>query len=182
MTELNLTAHATLQTAGIDPAEWIRTGGRWPGFLSEDGEWHGDQCGCTDDQCIGYHHDADQECGCLPLLIPQYQRNQQADRIWRRYRQALDNHDQDAYQDVWDQAEAWIRQHHPRAETFSLDTLVNGLAGISITIHLDREPVEDPAITKIGEGEYRDLVWPANENPWDTWSRHDVGLDDPPEP
>lgn len=169
MTELNSSAHEKLQRAGIDPAEWIRRDGMWPGYPSEDGQWHGDECGCTDDECIGYHHDADQECPCLPGLIAQYQRNEQADRIWRQYRQAVDEHDQDAYQDAWNQAQAWIRKHYPRAETFSLDTLVNGMTGISITVHLPDEPVDNPAITNIGDGEYRDLVWPANENPWDTW-------------
>ncbi len=27
--------------------------------------WPGDSCGCTDDRCTGYHHDAGAACGCL---------------------------------------------------------------------------------------------------------------------
>lgn len=180
MTELNPAARESLEAAGIDPAEWIRTGGSWTGSPSVDGQWHGDQCGCTDRRCIGYHHQSDEDCGCLPVLIATYQRNQQAARIWSRYRDAVDHDDQDGYQDAWDQAEAWVRQHYPQAASFSLDTAVNGMAGISITVHLDRDPAEGPAITRIGEDEYRELVWAANENPWDTWSRRDVRLDDRP--
>jgi hypothetical protein len=34
--------------------------------------WYGDACGCTDDRCIGYHHDEDDDCGCLPVLLDQH--------------------------------------------------------------------------------------------------------------
>ncbi len=34
-----------------------------------DENWHGDDCGCTDDRCIGFHHEEHEECGCLPVLI-----------------------------------------------------------------------------------------------------------------
>jgi len=37
-----------------------------------DGAWGGDKCGCTDDRCIGYHHDATDECQCLPVMLDQY--------------------------------------------------------------------------------------------------------------
>lgn len=37
-----------------------------------DGQWRGDACGCTDDRCIDFHHDANEECGCLPALLDQY--------------------------------------------------------------------------------------------------------------
>ena len=40
----------------------------------EEDRWRGDECGCTDDRCTGYHHDASDECGCLPVLLDQYQR------------------------------------------------------------------------------------------------------------
>lgn len=178
MTKLSRAARETLKAAGIDPADWIRRDGSWSAPSTSDQQWHGDECGCTDDRCIGYHHDADEECGCLPTLIGSYQRDQQAEKIWDTYRQAVANDDQDAYQDAWDQAEVWVRRHYPRAESFSLDTMVNGQAGISITVHLAREPVAVPAIAKISDGQYRQLIWLANENPWDTWSRRDVHLDD----
>lgn len=36
----------------------------WP-----DGTWRGDKCGCTDDRCIGFHHDDREDCDCLPILL-----------------------------------------------------------------------------------------------------------------
>jgi hypothetical protein len=63
MTRLNATARATLRDAGISQAEWARR--NW----SADGKWHGDNCGCPDDRCIGYHHDEPDDCGCLPSLL-----------------------------------------------------------------------------------------------------------------
>lgn len=41
-------------------------------YLFPDGQWRGDACGCTDDCCIGFHHDTYAECGCLPALLDQY--------------------------------------------------------------------------------------------------------------
>jgi len=52
-----------LRRQGVTRAEWIAYGG-W-----SDGAWHGDRCGCTDDRCAGFHHDEDEPCGCLPVLI-----------------------------------------------------------------------------------------------------------------
>jgi hypothetical protein len=37
-----------------------------------DGDWRGDSCGCTDDRCVGYHHDEGDECGCLGVLLDEY--------------------------------------------------------------------------------------------------------------
>jgi hypothetical protein len=37
-----------------------------------DGVWRGDSCGCPDDRCIGYHHDEDEDCGCLPVTLGEY--------------------------------------------------------------------------------------------------------------
>lgn len=59
---LTATARETLRDAGITATEWAR---RW--WVS--GGWGGDACGCPDDRCIGHHHDAEDECGCLPALL-----------------------------------------------------------------------------------------------------------------
>lgn len=53
-----------IKAAGLTKAAYIRR--VWP-----DGEWRGDVCGCTDDRCIGYHHDEDEECTCVLVLIEQ---------------------------------------------------------------------------------------------------------------
>lgn len=64
MARLNAAAREQLRDAGVPLAAWARRH-----FL--EGTWHGDACGCPDDRCIGYHHDLDEECGCLlALLLP----------------------------------------------------------------------------------------------------------------
>lgn len=60
--KLNETAKATLREAGISPAAWAR-------MHFTDGKWYGDACGCTDDRCIGHHHDAGDDCRCLPAML-----------------------------------------------------------------------------------------------------------------
>jgi hypothetical protein len=38
-----------------------------------DGAWAGDSCGCSDDRCRdGYHHEPNEDCGCLDALLNQY--------------------------------------------------------------------------------------------------------------
>jgi hypothetical protein len=66
--KLSEAARTTLRDAGVSQAEWVRTS------PSADGRWHGDACGCPDDRCTGYHHDAASECGCLPVLLADYLR------------------------------------------------------------------------------------------------------------
>lgn len=62
MTALNAAALATLDRAGVTPAEYIAalTGGE---------EWYGDACGCLDDRCIGHHHDPVDDCGCFEVWL-----------------------------------------------------------------------------------------------------------------
>jgi len=38
-------------------------------FWYPDGVWGGDTCGCIDDRCIGYHHEAWEDCGCIRALL-----------------------------------------------------------------------------------------------------------------
>lgn len=53
-------AREVLADAGIPVAAWLA---EHPGC---------DRCGCSDDRCIGHHHDAAEDCGCLPVLIGLY--------------------------------------------------------------------------------------------------------------
>jgi len=63
---LNPEAKQTIHAAGMSIAAYVRSQGY------ADGEWHGDRCGCSDDRCMdGYHHDPEEECGCLPVLLDQ---------------------------------------------------------------------------------------------------------------
>ena len=41
-------------------------------YLTPDGVWAGDACGCTDSRCIGHHHDADDPCPCLDVQLDQF--------------------------------------------------------------------------------------------------------------
>ena len=66
MTNLNMEALDQLREAGISEADWARVND-FP-----DARWHGDACGCPDDRCIGFHHDEDGECQCLPALLDEY--------------------------------------------------------------------------------------------------------------
>jgi hypothetical protein len=64
--KLNEDAKAALRDAGVSQAAWARAN------YSTDDRWPGDACGCPDSRCIGYHHDEDEECGCLPVLLARY--------------------------------------------------------------------------------------------------------------
>lgn len=55
-------AKLMIQDSGFTIIAYVRTW--YPA-----GVWGGDRCGCTDDRCIGYHHDEDDECQCLPVLL-----------------------------------------------------------------------------------------------------------------
>ena len=59
---LNQDARDALARAGISQAAWARR-------FFDVGGWHGDVCGCPDDRCIGFHHDEQDECGCLQALL-----------------------------------------------------------------------------------------------------------------
>ena len=62
MSALSQQARDDIQASGLTIAAYIRD--RW-----SDGKWHGDACGCSDDRCIGYHHDEGEECQCPPVLL-----------------------------------------------------------------------------------------------------------------
>lgn len=64
MTALTLAARATLEAEGLTPQSWTI----WCQGPGET-QWHGDECGCSDDRCIGHHHDAAEDCGCLTALL-----------------------------------------------------------------------------------------------------------------
>lgn len=99
--------------------------------------WGGDSCGCSDDRCIGYHHDESEDCGCIGALLDQWVTDQRAELeagpVWTAYRAAVESGDQVALEAARSAAAEWVRRYHPVAPSFSLDVLVDGRAGISIT-------------------------------------------------
>lgn len=76
MTALNAAAKAALSNAQISRPAWARH----HGFA--DGRWRGDACGCPDDRCAGYHHDEHEECGCLAVLLEEYDGPRKAGAWW----------------------------------------------------------------------------------------------------
>lgn len=67
MTQLSVAAKQEIKDAGLTLRDYARSMG-WDG--NADGRWFGDSCGCSDDRCVGHRHDqADDPCGCLPVLI-----------------------------------------------------------------------------------------------------------------
>lgn len=62
MAYLSARARERLRLSKVTPEEWAR---RW--FDSP--TWSGDHCGCPDDRCEGYHHEAGDACGCLDSLL-----------------------------------------------------------------------------------------------------------------
>lgn len=137
MASLTRAARETIRWwyAGDDPAITVTIAGYIRHYFP-DGTWHGDACGCVDDRCIGYHHDAGEECRCLEAWLDQWVTEQQAAAaagpIWTAYRAAVEAGDSGACDAAWAAAESWVRRYHRGAETFSLDALVGDCAGISI--------------------------------------------------
>lgn len=64
MTTISKNARETLRSHGITAAAYVR-------HFYPAGVWGGDSCGCTDDRCIGYHHDANEDCGCVEVFALQ---------------------------------------------------------------------------------------------------------------
>jgi hypothetical protein len=67
MSKLNQTARDTIKwdLRGLTIAGYIR-------HYFGDAGWGGDRCGCIDDRCIGFHHDDESDCGCLPVSLDDY--------------------------------------------------------------------------------------------------------------
>ena len=61
-------SRATIQ----DLRDWGITRKEWVAEYGFQGLWWGDRCGCTDDRCIGYHHEYEGNCGCLDVLAREY--------------------------------------------------------------------------------------------------------------
>lgn len=151
MTRLDFDAREQLDVAGITQTAWARE-------HFADGIWHGDKCGCPDDRCIGYHHDAEDHCGCLPALIGMWLHGQEANALWSQYRDAIDAGDQVGCVAALAAALRWAKRYYPHALAVSLDVLVNGRDGISMT-YRPGWPAPEWAVPTGRDNEYRLLVW-----------------------
>ena len=111
--------------------------------------WPGDVCGCLDDRCIGFHHDADDACGCLSAQVEQAFRDRQAAVIWAA-RAAGDP-------TAGAQVRAWARHHFPYGSSPRFDVEVRGRRGISVAYRLTHHGV--PEYAEPDPDGYRILVW-----------------------
>lgn len=122
-TKLNEDALRYLRGSGIEPI----TEKTWARFWeSGSTEWGGDECGCPDDRCIGHHHGADEPCGCLRVLVAEYEEaEKEAIELWNRHQAG----DEGAIADGGN----WVRQRHDYGLTgWSYDVVVDDEAGIAI--------------------------------------------------
>lgn len=62
MARLNADARHAIERAAITPTQYAAR-------FWDDATWGGDACGCPDDRCAGYHHEANESCGCLSALL-----------------------------------------------------------------------------------------------------------------
>lgn len=75
MGTINREALAQIRDYGLTRAAYVSC-------FSRSGVWYGDSCGCVDDRCIGYHHEAGESCHCLSSWIREA-------RVIRRRREAI---------------------------------------------------------------------------------------------
>lgn len=126
MTRLNHEARETLRAAGFTTREWAQLHG-----YASAGEWRGDECGCTDDRCIGYHHDENEECQCLPALIEEQRRQERATArgcaVWGAHLHAEETGAADDRARADELAAAWIAEFHPGAVSYSLTDSPRGI-------------------------------------------------------
>ncbi|MEZ3162195.1 hypothetical protein AB1K54_16905 [Microbacterium sp. BWT-B31] len=126
MTRLNFEARETLRAEGFTTKAWAQLNG-----YAGAAEWRGDECGCTDDRCIGYHHDENEECGCLPALIEEQRRQERATArgcaVWAAHLNAeqVGTPEDRAHAD--ELAAAWITEFHPGAVSYSLTESPRGI-------------------------------------------------------
>lgn len=169
MAKLSGSARRILADAGVGVSEWVAFGGWLIESIDDAGQrtwvadsrWRGDSCGCTDDRCVGYHHDEYEECGCLPALLDELAKHREAYDVWHSYWAAIREDEGRGARDARSEAalrraEAWVHRYYPKAQSFSLTAVVDGVRGISITYSGD-----DPAFAGSSpEGlHHRQRVW-----------------------
>lgn len=117
--KLNDTARAELRTSNVDPAEWPQLNGYGPGE-----EWRGDACGCTDDRCIGHHHDEAEPCGCLPALIDEHWKTvhagEEGREVWALHERANASGSAEDRAAADERLSEWIATYQPGAIAFEL--------------------------------------------------------------
>jgi len=110
-----------LAYAGLSTRQWAQLHG-----YSSAADWRGDECGCTDDRCIGHHHGDGEKCGCLPALIAEHQKNERAGVdgrvVWAAHLHALETGADADRAAAGALAAEWIARYKPGAISFSLNS------------------------------------------------------------
>lgn len=119
MTQLNHAARETLRWAGLTPGVWAKRHG-----YDSAKAWRGDECGCPDDRCIGYHHDAEEDCGCLPALIDDLRRDERklaaARPVWAAHLSAIASGTAEDRAEADKLAAEWVATHNAGATWHAL--------------------------------------------------------------
>lgn len=107
MTQLTAHAKEELEEAGFTPWAWARHCFGSP-------TWRGDRCGCSDDRCIGYHHDNEDDCQCLPALLQEHAQSKLANQlgvaIWAAHQYACSTRNDADREYANELGAGWINQ------------------------------------------------------------------------
>lgn len=125
MTQLTTRAREDFEAAGIDVTDLAES-------IWGHREWRGDECGCTDDRCIGHHHTGS-HCECRAVVIQQHRdelvAGAQAAGIWARHLAASEADRAAVHREL----AGWVKAFHPISTSWSLDVVVDGRHGITVT-------------------------------------------------
>lgn len=126
MTRLNYAARETLKDEGLTSRQWAQRHG-----YASAAEWRGDECGCPDDRCIGYHHDENDECGCLPALIRELRRDErklaEARPVWAAHVRAAETGTPEDRAAAVELANAWGEEYAADATWFAVSDDPRGI-------------------------------------------------------
>ncbi len=104
MTTLTRAARETIKNSGLTITEYVLEN-------SGSSTWYGDTCGCSDDRCIGYHHDENEECGCLPVCIEETKKQQSRHAVLNNLPEAIEAMSLEELAQVRAAADAQIREN-----------------------------------------------------------------------
>ena len=154
MPTLNHAARETLQLAGLTSRQWAQRHG-----YASAAEWRGDECGCPDDRCIGYHHDAEEECGCLPALIDELRRDERkladARPVWAAHVRATESGTPEDRAAAELLVAAWVEEYAAGATWHALSDSPRGIVyrnpwndSTWLLYDADRDSIETAEVTR----------------------------------
>lgn len=157
MTRLNYAARETLKAEGLTSRQWALRHG-----YASAADWRGDECGCPDDRCIGYHHDVAEECGCLPALIGELRRDErklaEARPVWAAHMRATETGIPADRAAAAELAAAWVEKYQAGATWHALSDDPRGIVYRNqwndrtwLVYDADRDSIETADVTPQGD-------------------------------